>query len=271
MIRQRHKNAFFFSIIFLTGLLICSSFQSVEAQDDFDNDGLPDSKESQLTFTYSPHLHFAAGENFSPIAANFHIDISVLYFKSEDVDTLIDSSSTTSSISLYHSGDYFLNNVLGGFEEIAQDYKQTQESLGYTVYTRVTKKPRVTKKLAYFVIQYWFFYAFNQGSLNQHQGDWEMIEIILDSMETPLYAVYSQHLADERFSWNNIEITGETHPRVYVALGLHANYFRPYQGKLGLENDIVGNAFTIKPDDLQITVLGEKGLGNHPPSQDWLE
>jgi hypothetical protein len=98
-----------------------------------------------------------------------------------------------------------------------------------------------------------------------------MIEIVLDSTETPLHAVYSQHFAGERASWNDVGKVDETHPRVYVALGSHANYFRPYQGKLGLENDVVGNAFTLEPDDLQIVLLGEKGAGNHLPSQDWLE
>jgi len=265
MLKHMRKYVWFFSLIFFTGLLIFSSSQGVAAQDDLDNDGLLDSKESQLALMYAPYLHFAAGEKFFPTDVNYHIDNSVLYLKSDDADALIDSSPTIANISLYQTGDYFLKNTLGAFEEIAEDYEQKKEILGYTVYARVTKKAE------YFVVQYWFFYAFNPGTLNQHQGDWEMIEIILDSTERPLYAVYSQHFAGERASWNNVEKADETHPRVYVALGSHANYFRPYQGKLGLESDILGNAFTLELDDLQIALLGEKGAGNHPPSQDWLE
>lgn len=255
----------FFPLIFLTGLLIFSFSQGVAAQDDLDNDGLLDSKESQLALMYAPYLHFAAGEKFFPTTASYHIDNSVLYLKSDDADVLIDSSPTIANISLYQTGDYFLKNTLGDFEEIAEDYEQKKESLGYTVYARVTKKAE------YFVVQYWFFYAFNPGTLNQHQGDWEMIEIILDSTETPSYAAYSQHFSGERASWNDVGKIDETHPRVYVALGSHASYFRPYQGKLGLESDILGNAFTLGPDDFQIVLLGEKGVGNHPSSQDWLE
>ena len=56
-----------------------------------------------------------------------------------------------------------------------------------------------------------------------------------------------------------------------MALGSHASYFRPYQGKIGTESDTVGNAYTLKPEDLEIVLLGEKGTGNHPASQDWLE
>jgi hypothetical protein len=178
---------------------------------------------------------------------------------------LIDSSPTYASISLYQTGDYFLNNTLGSSEEIEKDYEQEKESLGYTVYARVTTEAENL------VVQYWFFYAFNPGSLNQHEGDWEMIQIILDLTETPLYAVYSQHFAGERAAWKDVEKRGETHPRVYVALGSHANYFRSYQGKLGLESDILGNAFTIEPDHYQIVLLGERGAGNHPSSQEWME
>ena len=121
------------------------------------------------------------------------------------------------------------------------------------------------------MVQYWFFYAYNPGTLNQHQGDWEMIEVVLDSTETPLYAVYSQHNAGEMAEWKDVETVDETHPRVYVALGSHASYFRAYQGKIGIESDTVGNAYTLTPEDLEIVLLGEKGAGNHPASQDWLD
>ncbi len=249
----------------ISAVMIFSSSQRVAAQDDFDNDGIPDSTENQLMLMYAPYLHFAAGERFFPTNVSYHIENSVLYQKSDDTDTLIDSSPTIARISLYIAGDYFLKNTLGTSQEIAEDYEQRKASIGYTVYARVTSEA------GHIVVQYWLFYAFNPGSLNQHQGDWEMIEIILDSTETPLYAVYSQHFTGERASWNDVEKVDETHPRVYVALGSHANYFRAYQGKLGLESDVVGNAFTLEPDDFQIVLLGERGSGNHPPSQDWLE
>jgi hypothetical protein len=265
VIKHMRRYVWFFSLIFLTALLIFSSSQSVAAQNDSDNDGIPDSKESQLASMYAPYLHFVAGEKFFPTDISYHIDNSVLYLKSDDTDELKDFFPTIASISNYSTGDYFLNNTLDTFEEIAEDYEQKKESLGYPVYAHVIRSAEN------FVVQYWFFYAFNPGSLNQHQGDWEMIEIILDSTETPLYAVYSQHFTGERATWNDVERVDENHSRVYVALGSHANYFRPYQGKLGLESDIVGNAFTLEPSDLQIVLLGEKGIGNHPSSQDWLE
>ena len=44
-------------------MIFCLS-QGVAAQDDLDNDGLLDSKESQLALIYAPYLHFAAEEKF---------------------------------------------------------------------------------------------------------------------------------------------------------------------------------------------------------------
>jgi hypothetical protein len=260
-----HKHFLLFSVLLIVGLLVISPLTSVTAQEDSDNDGIPDTKEEQLALTYVPYLHFAAGENFFPTDVNYHIENSVLYMKIGDTKTLIESSPTATSIAQYTTEDYFLNNTLGGFKEIAQDYKQKRESFGDKIYAHVTSEA------GYVVVQYWFFYAFNPGTLNQHQGDWEMIEIVLDSTETPQYAVYSQHHAGERAEWNDVEKIDETHPRVYVALGSHANYFRPYQGKLGTESDTLGNAYTLKPEDLETVVLGELGTGNHPASQDWLD
>ncbi len=251
--------------LFLLGLFIFSSYPVVMAQEDTDNDGLSDLKESQLASMYFPYLSFAAGERFFPTDVSYHIENSVLYLKSDDANLLIDSSPTITSVSLHQLGDYFLNNTLGAFEEIAEDYEQKKENLGYTVYARVTRNAE------YLIVQYWFFYPFNPGALNHHQGDWEMIQVILDSTETPLYAVYSQHLSGERAAWKDVERMDETHPRVYVALGSHANYFRSYQGKLGLENDVLGNAFTLRPNDVNMVLLGERESGNHPSSQDWME
>ncbi len=259
------KHTLFVIALIIVGLLAVSPVASVVAQDDLDNDGILDSKEKQLALTYEPYLHFPDGEKFFPTDANYHIQNSVLYMKSGEINTLIQGSPTASNIAQYTTEDYFLNNTLGGFEEIAQDYKQNRESFGDKIYAHVTSEA------GYIVVQYWFFYAFNPGTLNQHQGDWEMIEIVLDSTETPLYAVYAQHHAGEMAEWKDVEKVDETHPRVYVALGSHASYFRPYQGKLGMESDIVGNAYTLKPEDLEIVNLGEKGTGNHPSSQDWLE
>jgi len=95
--------------------------------------------------------------------------------KLAESNMLIDASPTQTSIGQYTIENYFLNNTLGGSEKIAQDYTQKRGIYGDKIYAHVISEGYNI------VVQYWFFYAYNPGSLNQHQGDWEMIEIVLDS------------------------------------------------------------------------------------------
>jgi hypothetical protein len=85
------------------------------------------------------------------------------------------------------------------------------------------------------VLQYWYFYADNFWSLQYppsgfawqaHEGDWEVVTVVLDENQTPVEAAYSQHCTGERRSWANVQKVG-THPVVYVATGSHANLFAP--------------------------------------------
>jgi hypothetical protein len=83
-------------------------------------------------------------------------------------------------------------------------------------------------------LQYWIWYPWNAysptvppGELWQvHEGDWESVSVILDARGRPLLAGYSQHGEGERRAWSQVQKVG-ARPRVFVALGSHANYFTP--------------------------------------------
>jgi hypothetical protein len=85
-------------------------------------------------------------------------------------------------------------------------------------------------------LQYWCFYYYNDFQLagpllsgGKHEGDWEMIQLLLDGAEQPVQAVYSQHKGAETRPWSEVEKapgSGAT-PLVYVARGSHAGYFEP--------------------------------------------
>jgi len=250
-------------IIGVTVLLIFSQFPLVQAQDS-DLDGILDSKEIELASLYLPRLQFKAGEKFYPVDITYHLTNSILKQRTGETVTTADSAPTISDIS-DKGEDYFLDNKLGSLNEISADYEQKRASLGYTIYSQV--KP----DSPYIVVQYWFFYAYNDAPINEHEGDWEMIMILLDNAENPVFAVFSQHLQGQRAAWADVEKTDTTHPTVYVARGSHANYFRSYQGKLGLESDDVGaDGFALSPSDFTMVMLGEIEAGRHPVSQDWL-
>jgi hypothetical protein len=103
---------------------------------------------------------------------------------------------------------------------------------------------RVVRTDTRVVLQYWLFYYANPLLLpptivgtfwQSHEGDWEVVNVVLDEDEEPLEAAYSQHCSGERKAWGSVTRypADSTHPVAYVALGSHANYFAPGTGPLG--------------------------------------
>jgi hypothetical protein len=60
-----------------------------------------------------------------------------------------------------------------------------------------------------------------------HEGDWEVVNVILSRHGEPVDAAYSQHCLGQQRAWADTPRWRGTHPIVYVALGSHANYFVP--------------------------------------------
>ena len=247
--------------------------QTFATPGDIDNDGITDSKEKELANKYAPVLYFEKGERLFPTSIEYYLENCNLN-QSRSGDDLIKSAPiNVSDISTYTDSNakYYLDNTLGGINDtkIMEDYEDKKSSLGYIVYCRVTGD--IYNGKTYFVIQYWFFYVFNPGTLNQHEGDWEMIQVILNSEENPEFVAYSQHMGGERANWADINKDGD-YPNVYIALNSHANYIRSYEGAVGLANDKVSDdGLVLKLGDYSITMLGEKGSGNHEVSQGWIE
>ena len=258
-------------IILFIGLLLIPVAPQVAGVDE-DNDGVEDDLEATLAERFAPILVFEGEETFYPVSIDYHLNNSNLN-QSRAGDDLVDADPTVEEIGNYTDPDdkYYLDNRLGNTSNdgIELDYQEQLKSLNYTVYVRVTEDNY--ESLDYIVIQYWFFYAYNKGPLNTHEGDWEMIQIILDPGQKPREAMYSQHTEGERASWSLV-MKDDDHPKVYVARGSHANYFRAYQGKLSMANDDVGeDGKTLEPSDYDMIMLGEKGKGNHTADQDWLD
>jgi hypothetical protein len=100
---------------------------------------------------------------------------------------------------------------------------------GVTVYGRLVRDEQRI------VLQYWLFYYDNLyrypfpplGAIWQsHEGDWEVVNVVLSNAKRPLAVGLSQHCAWEARPWAGTELR-DGHPVAYVALGSHANYFEP--------------------------------------------
>lgn len=212
-------------IIILLFLLIGSLFIGTTSAADGD---------LALAQQYAPILYFVADEKCYPVDVSYFIDNSFLYQQGNPIP--ISEQPTADMIATFTSTTeiYYLDNQLGtvneGDDGIETAY-QSQMSTNYKIYARVDN--------AQGIIQYWFFYVFNNGDLNRHEGDWEMIQIYLYNGE-PAQVMCSQHHGGQRAVWAQVDRDGD-HPRIYVARGSHANYLRSYSGKLGIASDVVGN------------------------------
>jgi len=110
---------------------------------------------------------------------------------------------------------------------------------------------RVVRENGWVILQYWFFYPFNNWrsgffGVNDHEGDWEMVCIYcseasraeagqpLEDRLVPCWVAYASHDFagdDLRRHWDDPEVEkvydpqGHPHPVIYVGAGSHASYF----------------------------------------------
>ncbi|MEM7344425.1 MAG: hypothetical protein AAF485_09280, partial [Chloroflexota bacterium] len=97
---------------------------------------------------------------------------------------------------------------------------------------------RVVRENGWLVLQYWFFYAFNNWrsgfyGFNDHEADWEMACIYLSETPkgevTPEWVAYASHDFygdDLRRRWDDPELEKEgEHPVIYSGAGSHSSYY----------------------------------------------
>ena len=128
-------------------------------------------------------------------------------------------------------------------------------------------------------IQYWAFYVYNDW-FNKHEGDWEMVQVILSAAGQPEWVVLSQHHGGTRRSWATALVEGGTHPVAHVALGSHANYFvgdeiYPQETRVGNRQvqvmDRTGKSGRLIPQ--VILIPGRAELAANPgawPGAEWI-
>jgi len=111
------------------------------------------------------------------------------------------------------------------------------EPAGPTYYARVLRDE------AWVVLQYWYFYSFNNwrsgfSGVNEHEADWEQVTIYLDGTQTsdglpePRWVVYSAHDEagdDLRRRWDDpdLALVNDRHPVVYAGAGSHSGAYLP--------------------------------------------
>lgn len=214
-----------FVVLFATALVSLTCVTPVRAEGPYPDD-------LELAQRYAPVLYFHPTEVFFPQPVDVIVDQARLRQARRlwfDVNVLL-HLDMPELLDLPSDGSYFLDVWFGDNGSSAytnysayQSYYQallSPQAGGppITVYARVAHEGERT------VIQYWLLYFYNDW-FNKHEGDWEMVQVVLGADGKPEWVVISQHHGGTRRAWAGAPIEEGTHPAAYVARGSHANYF----------------------------------------------
>jgi hypothetical protein len=188
----------------------------------------------RLLTKFQPVLVFHPGEELRPTTVeSFVRDSSLEAATSPTTWVVVNPSPTADGLPTtgppvwrLNQRDCFAGDPLG---DLPCYVAGAADEPGMTVYGRVA---RDDKRI---VLQYWLFYYDNvyrypflpPGAIWQsHEGDWEVVNVVLSKTRRPLSVGLSAHCSGETQPWSETELR-KGHPTVYVALGSHANYFEP--------------------------------------------
>jgi hypothetical protein len=224
----------------------------------------PDVTESELLETYAPVVAMrqqttdcGEGERFLPVAVDAIFGRDDVVLRADDGDIVVHAPTADDLASAEE--DHWID-LPGNTLDPGCSYEQWFNSLDASpaVYGRVTSEHDSI------VVQYWFFWVYNQWN-DVHEGDWEMIQLIFDGpspadalAEGPTTYAYAQHEGSEyaKVGDNDGKLVLEdgTHPVVFVAEGSHAAFFSSSRwfGKSGATgfgcDDTSGPVESIRPD-----------------------
>jgi hypothetical protein len=201
---------------------------------------------------YLPQLRFDSGEDFFPLSVRAITNIIGNKLARDSDETIAERLPGGKGLRLsylrggekYPNGDeikdddklmefhFNKDSYLKSARELQADSRYSDRMYGRVI--PIKENDKVTGAW----LQYWFFYYYNDYPRvgGDHEGDWEMIQLKLDSNAVPVFAVYSQHGHGTKCSWEKIQKV-DGRPIVYVALGSHANYFRAGAHGQDFDND----------------------------------
>ncbi len=184
--------------------------------------------DSRLLAAYQPVTRFDPAESFGPTSVeSFISDADLERLDASGNWVVVDANPEPGNLPGPGTGTWRLNQdscspaaPLGGLACYAAGWQRG--SGASTVYGRVVRAG------GRIVLQYWYFYYDDVYSYfyPAHEGDWEVLNVVLSADEQPVEVGYSQHCLGQRRAWADTPRLG-THPLVYVAVGSHANYFSP--------------------------------------------
>ena len=188
--------------------------------------------DSQLLQTYQPVTHLDPAEQFRPASVQSFVGDADLERFDAGAWSLVDPAPEPGELPGPGTGSWRLNQdtcaptmPVGGLACYAA---AGAEGDGASVVYG-----RVARPAGSIVLQYWYFYYDDVYSYayppsdfiwQAHEGDWEVVNVVLSDDGEPQFVGYSQHCLGRRRAWASTPRL-DTHPIVHVAAGSHANYF----------------------------------------------
>jgi len=215
---------------------------------------MTDEQLAGLLSKHSPIFSFDGNESVFPMAVDEYLSSCRLMRAGSYSSVLVKEDVTAADLSTWSGTDLFLDEKHGTCTDanVLKALVFDPGGSNLTVYGRTWEVD------GFVALQYWTLYAFNQGPLNSHEGDWEMVQVLLDgaSLE-PREIMLSQHRSGERVGWDQVNCR-DSHPMIAVALGSHANYLRSEQAdRWGDRTD--GSGPRLGPDDYALVDLNDGG------------
>jgi RsiW-degrading membrane proteinase PrsW (M82 family) len=226
-VRERRASRWLLAVLLAALVAVTLPARTALAQ------GGPPVEDVELAEMYAPVLYFHPAEVFRPQSVDVMVHTARLRQARRvwfDINVRLDLA--VPDLFDYRDDSYVLDVWYG--DAGSSDYKNYTAHRSYyrAVLSPQTGGPPIIayahvvrdETPGYITIQYWLFYYYNDW-FNKHEGDWEMVEVVLTAAGEPQWAVLSQHHGGTRRSWSTTQVEGGTHPAVSVALGSHANYF----------------------------------------------
>ena len=204
-------------------------------------------------YRYMPVMRFDSAERFFPLRAKSITDNTGNRLERENGAFLAQRNANGTGLNI----GYLVGIPPGVYPHIIQAVLETDRinEQGNTVSAAHTAADRFQSSRAYrdriyghiiprYVdgtlkgawLQYWFFYYYNDFpadfNAGDHEGDWEMIQVFVNTDLQPQVAVYAQHDSNSYCPWAKVR-KSRGRPLVFVALGSHASYFTSGQHDFG--------------------------------------
>jgi len=171
---------------------------------DTNGNNVEDSYEPQLAGKFAPIVHYHEDNPLFPV--NVTDIYSEDYWNGQDQYKALPIASH----SPMEWADYYNSTV-----------QYLAPTLYYNIFTQ-TWKGYGGSNFTYYVLQYWFYYPFNDAG-NLHEGDWEHVALVLDNQDPSLAqivgAIFHQHYNLISVDKERLEITSDDigeHLNVYV-------------------------------------------------------